>query len=142
MPLHEEVQEKNAVDLLAADDVLEQETGSTSTHMSVVNVAQPEVSTISAPRRAAEMSTDRIDDVVRESLAGSGVFENGQRDVVVANGHITSSSVVLVMLTGNPGPVVVQYVSLQPQVGFTVHLTAPVTAETPFNYVVLLGELF
>jgi hypothetical protein len=38
------------------------------------------------------------------------------------------------MLTGNPGPVVVQYISLHPRMGFTVHLSAPVTADTPFNY--------
>jgi len=62
--------------------------------------------------------------------------------VTVANPHITASSVVLVSLTSNPGPVVVQYVSLQPYNGFTVHLTAPTTMRATFNYIVLLGELF
>lgn len=70
---------------------------------------------------------------------GSGAFESEQSDVMIANVHVTASSVVLVTLTTNPGPVVVQYISLQPQVGFTVHLTAPVTLRTAFNYVILLG---
>jgi hypothetical protein len=75
-----------------------------------------------------------------EAFAGSGAFESGQCDVSVANTHVTSSCVVLVTLTANPGPVVVQYVSLQPQVGFTAHLTAPAAMRVPFNYVILAGE--
>ncbi|HZR39057.1 MAG TPA: hypothetical protein VFB12_03000 [Ktedonobacteraceae bacterium] len=78
----------------------------------------------------------------RGALSGSGIIESGQGDVIVSNPHVTSSSVVLVTLTANPGPVVVQYVSLQPQKGFTIHLTAPAAAKTPFNYIILLGELF
>ncbi|GER82933.1 hypothetical protein KTAU_15700 [Thermogemmatispora aurantia] len=50
---------------------------------------------------------------------------------------VSEASVVLVTLTGDPGPVVVQYVSLQPGRGFTVHLSAPTQRETPFHYVVL-----
>nr|BBH92443.1 hypothetical protein KTA_06420 [Thermogemmatispora argillosa] len=50
---------------------------------------------------------------------------------------ISEASVVLVTLTGDPGPVVVQYVSLQPGRGFTVHLSAPTQRETPFHYAVL-----
>jgi len=79
--------------------------------------------------------------VVRGFPSGSGMFESGQGDVAVANSHITSSSVVAVMLAGDPGPVVVQYVSLQPQVGFTVHLSAPAKVKTPFNYVILAGDM-
>jgi hypothetical protein len=71
---------------------------------------------------------------------GSGAFESEQSDVMIANALVTASSVVLVTLTTNPGPVVVQYISLQPEMGFTVHLTAPVTARTAFNYVMLPGE--
>ena len=71
---------------------------------------------------------------------GSGVFENEQSDIMIVNSLVTASSVVLVTLTTNPGPVVVQYISLQPQVGFTIHLTAPVTTRTAFNYVIMLGE--
>lgn len=50
---------------------------------------------------------------------------------------VSEASVVLVTLTGDPGPVVVQYVSLQPGRGFTVHLSAPAQRETPFHYAVL-----
>lgn len=78
----------------------------------------------------------------RGALSGSGVIECGQQEVIVANKHVSTSSVVLVMLTRDPGPVVVQYISLQPQVGFTIHLTAPAAMKASFNYVVLLGELF
>jgi hypothetical protein len=68
---------------------------------------------------------------------GTGMFECGQRDVTISDPSVTASSVVLVTLTANPGPVVVQYVSLQPRTGFTVHLTAPTTMGAPFNYVIL-----
>jgi hypothetical protein len=69
--------------------------------------------------------------------AGTGKFECGQRDATLSDPSVTASSVVLVTLTANPGPVVVQYVSLQPGRGFTVHLTAPTAIGAPFNYVVL-----
>ena len=72
-----------------------------------------------------------------KEIAGSGQFERGQCDIAVAHPHVTLSSVVVVLLTGNPGPVVVQYVSLDPGRGFTVHLTAPAQHRTPFNYVIL-----
>ena len=80
---------------------------------------------------------DTLSALLPTSLSGSGVFENQQSDVMVTNTHITSVSVVLVTLTTNPGPVVVQYISLQPGIGFTIHLTAPVAMRTTFNYVVL-----
>lgn len=67
-------------------------------------------------------------------LNGSGVIEIGQEEVTVACAQVSPRSVVMVMLTGNPGPVVVQYVTLLPRVGFTFHLSAPVHAPTPFNY--------
>ncbi len=78
----------------------------------------------------------------REKLSGSAVFPQGQAEVTIANSHISPSSVVVVTLTGDPGPVVVQYISLLPEFGFTVHLSAPTPANTPFNYVILMGELF
>jgi len=81
-----------------------------------------------------------VPSVAPVSAYGSGVFESEQSDVMITNALVTASSVVLVTLITNPGPVVVQYISLQPQVGFTVHLTAPVTMRTTFNYVILLGE--
>lgn len=78
----------------------------------------------------------------RGSLSGTDVFESGQREYVVKNTNITATCVVQVMLTSNPGPVALHYVSLQPQVGFTIHLTGPATMKTAFNYVILLSELF
>jgi hypothetical protein len=72
-----------------------------------------------------------------KAIAGSGQFERGQCDIAIAHPHVTPSSVVVVLLTGNPGPVVVQYVSLDPGRGFTVHLSAPVERTTPFNYALL-----
>ena len=62
------------------------------------------------------------------------MFESGQCEVAVADVNVAVSSVVVVMLAGDPGPVVVQYVSLQPRTGFTVHLSAPAKNKTPFNY--------
>jgi hypothetical protein len=67
---------------------------------------------------------------------GSGFIEQGRAEVSVSTPHISERSVVMVMLTGNPGPVVVQYVSLYPRHGFTCHLSAPVVTPTPFNYII------
>lgn len=78
----------------------------------------------------------------RGTLSGSGVFTQGQKEVSIANAYITTTSVVVVTLVGDPGPVVVKYISLQPQLGFTVHLSAPAEVNSPFNYVILMGELF
>jgi len=98
--------------------------------------------TTSAHLAAIDRFDGEIATAAQGVLSGSGVFESGQRDMTIANRHITTASVILVMLTSNPGPVVVQYVSLQPQVGFTIHLTAPTMARATFNYVILQGELF
>ncbi len=88
----------------------------------------------------------RIEGLVRRTargtLSGSWVFNQGQKEVSIANAHITTTSVVVVTLVGDPGPVVVKYISLQPQLGFTVHLSAPAEVDSPFNYVILMGELF
>jgi hypothetical protein len=67
---------------------------------------------------------------------GRGIFEGGQGDKMVEDKHVAEGCVIFVMLTGNPGPVVVHYISLYPGVGFTVHLTAPVSKETAFNYII------
>jgi hypothetical protein len=80
--------------------------------------------------------------VVEESMAGSSVLKRGQRDVVVTNARISPSSVVVVTLVEDPGPVVLKYVTLQPQIGFTVHFSAPAEAEARFNYMILMGGLF
>ena len=89
---------------------------------------------------AVETVARRQEEAVPMWHAGTGMFECGQRDVTISDPSVTASSVVLVMLTANPGPVVVQYVSLQPRKGFTVHLTAPTTMGAPFNYIMLDGE--
>jgi hypothetical protein len=80
--------------------------------------------------------------VTSESLAGSGVIKQGQQDVMVTNSHISASSVVIVTLVDDPGPVVVKFITLHPQIGFTLHFSDSAEAEARFNYVVLMGELF
>jgi hypothetical protein len=84
----------------------------------------------------------KIDRVASGSLAGSGTLKQGQQDVMVTNTHISSSSVVIITLVEDPGPVVVKYISLHPQVGFTLHFSDSAEAEARFNYVILMGELF
>ncbi|GHO77480.1 hypothetical protein KSD_52510 [Ktedonobacter sp. SOSP1-85] len=69
--------------------------------------------------------------------AGSGVFESAQRDVTINHEQVSATSTVLVTLTSDPGPVVVHFVTLQPGVGFTVHLTAPASKQATFNYIIL-----
>ncbi|HEY0756479.1 MAG TPA: hypothetical protein VGD98_21180 [Ktedonobacteraceae bacterium] len=71
-------------------------------------------------------------------LCGSGVIEEGQEDVTIHNSRVSAQSVVTVMLSSNPGPVVVHYVSLQPLLGFTLHMSAPVSARTSFTYAIWL----
>ncbi len=85
-------------------------------------------------------SEAKLRQVTAGMLFGSGVFKRGECDVMIDNPHVTRSSVIVVMLTSDPGPVVVQYVSLHPQVGFTTHLSAPAEREASFNYVILLEE--
>ena len=72
------------------------------------------------------------------SFFGTGTFERGQGELMVRNTHTVATSVVHVTLTSNPGPTLVQYISLHPEVGFTLHLTAPVTTKTTFNYVLFI----
>ncbi len=72
-----------------------------------------------------------------EKVTGSGVFESGQGEVAIMNTCIKLASVVVVTLIGDPGPVVVQFVTLCPTIGFTVHLSALAKNRTPFNYVIL-----
>ena len=71
-------------------------------------------------------------------VCGSGMIEAGQEDATIHNARISAQSVVSIMLAGNPGPVVVHYISLQPRAGFTLHMSAPVAAKTPFNYAIWL----
>ncbi len=78
-----------------------------------------------------------VDSVTLEKVTGSGEFESGQGEVAIVNTCITPASVVVVTLIGDPGPVVVQFVTLRPTIGFTVHLSATAKNRTPFNYVIL-----
>jgi hypothetical protein len=110
--------------------------------ISRVDVPQRADGTTGRQERAEGAWPGVVGTTARNMLSGSGMFESGQSDLMVHNTHITESSVVVITLTSNPGPVVVQYVSLHPSVGFTIHLTAPTTMQTSFNYVILLGELF
>ncbi len=80
---------------------------------------------------------EAVDSSPFEKVTGICVFESGQGEVAIMNSCITLASVVVVTLTGDPGPVVVQFVSLRPAVGFTVHLSSPAKNRTPFNYVIL-----
>jgi hypothetical protein len=79
--------------------------------------------------------------VTRNPLCGSGEFSCGQSNAVIKNPAIRASSVIVVTLTSNPGPVAVHYVSLLPYESFTVHLTAPATMHARFNYIIFSGEL-
>ncbi|GCE02854.1 hypothetical protein KDAU_01830 [Dictyobacter aurantiacus] len=124
-----------------------EDASSTSVHLPTVNAKKGESSNGNRLSEAEkEMprfeTTGALKRATQGSLSGTAFFAPGQREATVANPHITAASVVLITLTSNPGPVVVQYVSLQPQMGFTVHLTAPTAMHTSFNYIVLLGELF
>jgi hypothetical protein len=76
------------------------------------------------------------------SFFGTGTFEKGQGELMVRDTHTLATSVVHVTLTSNPGPTLVQYTSLHPEVGFTLHLTAPATSKTTFNYVLFVDNRF
>jgi hypothetical protein len=115
----------------------------TSSHLPVVGkLAEPGGTTTSTHLPILDKYKGEVGAAARGALSGSGVVECGQQEVIMTNKYVTASSIVLVMLTKDPGPVVVQYISLQPQVGFTIHLTAPAAMKASFNYVILLGELF
>jgi hypothetical protein len=125
-------------------DLPESTSGTTSDHLPAIEMpAQGEVQgrrKYSAPLPVVEEAQHEAHDVGFMAFFGSGTLESGQCDIPVTDAHTTSACVVHVMLTSNPGPVVVQYISLQPHTGFTIHLTAPAAASTAFNYVILRGE--
>ena len=125
---------------LPAMGVWRKETNMSSTRLPAVDAGREEVGGTSVHVPAVSVANRTRSALLQKPLSGSGAFEYGQSDVIVTNPAITASSVVLVTLTTNPGPVVVQYISLQPRVGFTVHLTAPTSTRTTFNYIILQGE--
>ncbi len=102
-----------------------------------LQVVPPPVEALNSEASSAQPAVSPLMPETRADLSGVGAFERGQCDLAVANTHVTAASVVVVVLTGDPGPVVVHYVSLQPGVGFTVHLSAPAKNATPFNYTLL-----
>jgi len=102
-----------------------------------LQVVPPPVEALNSEASSAQPAVSPLMPETRADLSGTGTFERGQCDLAVANTHVTAASVVVVVLTGDPGPVVVHYVSLQPGVGFTVHLSAPAKNATPFNYTLL-----
>lgn len=106
-------------------------------HQEAAIVPEPTTSLDLSAIRAAALDQQSISIEASDSLSGNGIFESGQSEAGVTNAHITEQSVVIVMLSGDPGPVVVQYVSLQPRYGFTVHLSSPTANMTPFNYAIL-----
>lgn len=85
-------------------------------------------------REKLEVPREPLSSDVNSEVSGEDRFEKGQSEIMVANTHITATSVVIVVLTVDPGPVVVQYVTLHPKVGFTVHLSAAAKRATLFNY--------
>ncbi len=87
-----------------------------------------------------EVQTTRSSNTDCLSFFGTGTFESGQGELMVRNTHTIATSVVHVTLTSNPGPTLVQYISLHPEVGFTLHLTAPATIKTTFNYVLFIKD--
>src|SRR5258708_1066983 len=102
-----------------------------------LQVVPPPVEALNSEASSAQPAVSPLMPETRADLSGVCAFERAQCDLAVANTHVTAASVVVVVLTGDPGPVVVHYVSLQPGVGFTVHLSAPAKNATPFNYTLL-----
>jgi hypothetical protein len=117
---------------------------STSGHLPAIAVSgqggAPRRRKNSAPLSIVKETQQSARQVGLLAFFGGGTIESGQCDIPVADAHTTSTSVVHVMLTSNPGPVVVQYISLQPLSGFTIHLTAPAALSATFNYVILRIE--
>jgi hypothetical protein len=113
---------------------------STSTHLPALDLFRPgSLGTTSARLPIIDLVKGQLE-ASRRGLSGTGFFEDGQCDLIITNKYVTATCVIQIMLTSNPGPVVVHYISLQPRIGFTIHLTAPTNARTSFNYIILLGE--
>jgi hypothetical protein len=139
-PLTNERNERKDIPSPRYRDFTQEAHTSTSAHIPALDLFQKGVTgTTSARMPVIDLVKAQLE-ASRRGLSGTGTFESGQSDLIVTNKHVTATCVIQVMLTGNPGPVVVHYISLQPRIGFTVHLTAPTNARTPFNYVILPGE--
>lgn len=121
-PAREPITER-VLSLEAAGNALAQGTAQATPSLEVQSAAQQEAASVEETART-----------LFQPLHGSGVIEQGQEEVTISCTQVSARSVVTVMLASNPGPVVVQYITLHPNVGFTFHLSAPVIAPTPFNY--------
>jgi hypothetical protein len=131
---------KNATSDMAMVDLPEARSGTTSNYLPAIEMPTQGEEVVRAPLPVVEEAQHDAYNVGLMAFFGSGTIASGQSDISVADAHTTSTCVVNVTLTANPGPVVVQYISLQPHAGFTIHLTAPAAASTAFNYVILRGE--
>ena len=105
-------------------------------HVSPETHSMPRVNAVPAQDNANQQGEQVYARPWPRLLGGRGMLKQGQAAVTVPNASITERCVVTVMLTGNPGPVVVHYVSLHPRMGFTVHLTSQAMADASFNYVI------
>lgn len=100
---------------------------------------RPDLVAVSLPQeRVREQAVQEKLTSTHQTFFGSHAFEMGQAEVMVSQEQVQLSSVVHVTLTSNPGQTLIQYISLHPQVGFTVHLTAPASSKTTFNYALLV----
>lgn len=110
----------------------------TSAHLPAMNhYTHPQLDHGQVPALSQRYEVHSHEQARQEIYYGKGAFECGQGEISVAQPEVTTASVVQVMLVSNPGPVVVQYISLQPGSGFTVHLSAPATRRTVFNYALM-----
>jgi len=115
----------------------------------VINLNVPDVSLVSTRPDLVAVSPPKKDEHEEplqekhayKTLFGSHAFEIGQAEAMVTQEQVQLSSVIHITLTSNPGQTLVQYVSLHPQAGFTVHLTAPASSRTTFNYALLIPSL-
>ncbi len=106
---------------------------------------RPDLPAVMTPRQEVKVANNLVAEEPRgnnaaigyEAFFGTSAFESGQGEVMITNTQVVASSVVQVTLTSNPGQTLVQYVSLYPEIGFTIHLTAPAVTKTTFNYVIL-----
>ena len=72
----------------------------------------------------------------RFSTGGTGTILSGKKSVSVANPAVTNRSLVAVTLNGNPGTAVLKWVKRTPGAGFTVYMSAAVSAAVPFSYLI------
>jgi hypothetical protein len=135
-----DVTPKNEMPDIAVTDLPEQVSGTTSDYLPAIEKPLQDKEMVQESVPVVEEAQSGAHDAGLMAFFGSGTVESGQCDITIVDAHVTSTCVVNVMLAANPGPVVVQYISLLPQTGFTIHLTAPASASAAFNYVILRSD--